>query len=73
MKKQWKGFISGVLTTVLVLSLIKTATATVGQRIVDRVEIPKESRNTFSISVGSKYTVRKLSRSTDSLRSIGGG
>lgn len=35
MKKQWKGFVSGVLLALLVVSLTSTALATVGRRAVD--------------------------------------
>lgn len=35
MKRQWKGFVCGVLVTVLVLGLIGTAAATVGKRSVE--------------------------------------
>ncbi len=35
MKKQWKGFITGVLATILVFGLIGTAVATVGRQSVE--------------------------------------
>lgn len=35
MKKQFKGFLSGILVSVLVLSMIGTAAATVGKKTVD--------------------------------------
>lgn len=59
MKKQWKGFISGVLITVLALGLIGSVSATIGRRTVEidynNIKIELDGKQITPMDVNGNY------------------